>query len=233
MFNNSIDRKDSPINVPKVYLKGEYKGLFWYIGEYVDGQVIVKENNGHFLLLEKYLRRIAKVNAFITDLKLLGKLPLDDDSRDLKNRYQLRLNKQLQWARTDLSDLEKFINNRLVYLKKATIHGDFTPWHLVLTDSNELFLLDAEHARTEGIKFYDFAYFFTRIYIRMKKDNLAISYWKEFKKIYKFKKGDFECLELILAHRLIAAYSEAKQDLRISLEMAEKMRSKLLKQDLL
>lgn len=234
LFNKIVDKEKAPVKIPEVYEKNYYQGLFWYLGEFLEGKVITCENKlDDITLLYQNLRRIAEINTFLLDINFPEPLPNDRFVSSTKEYYLTRLKKQIEWAKKDVSDLENFIRKRIDYLKQALVHGDFAPWHFILADNDDFFLTDAEHSRTKGVKFYDFAYFFQRLYVKLKREDLALNYWKEFKKLYKFNKGDFECLELIISHRGIAAYAEARQDKGIDLRMAERMRGKLIKSRLL
>jgi len=111
----------------------------------------------------------------------------------------------------NVDDLYDFIEKRIEYGLKAPQHGDFVPWHIFITNENKLFLIDGEHSRIAGFKFYDIAYFYHRVYTKLKRPDIANKFLEEFNNIYQFSKADKECLGLILAQRVIGGYFDSSK----------------------
>jgi aminoglycoside phosphotransferase (APT) family kinase protein len=58
-------------------------------------------------------------------------------------------------------------------LDKASYHGDFAPWHILLLNDGRLGIIDAEHATSEGVEYYDIAYLIQRVYQVLDDSKLA------------------------------------------------------------
>jgi len=87
-------------------------------------------------------------------------------------------------------------------LKVAPRHGDFTPWHMILSSNGEINLIDGEHAMSQGVEYYDIGYFIQRVFSVWKEKDLA-------KKIYEklISRGyDKNKLKTILLARTIGGF---------------------------
>lgn len=238
-WNNLINNANKlTISVPKNYESGYYGGLFWFTSEFADGTLLAnvsqkkKTNN-----LEDNLKNIALTVKDILNIKTDKRLPNDkkeiEEENDIQKVFLDRLKHWMGQFDNNVEDLYKFIENRMKYAKIAPSHGDFVPWHILTSSRNKLILIDGEHSRIEGFKFYDAAYFYHRVYTKLKRPDIADKFLEEFNKIYPFSKDDKECFRLILAQRVIGGYMDAKYDSSTSVKHQNGLMNKILKDKLI
>lgn len=216
LMNLSMSDEEFPIMTPQVYDKGSYNDLFWFTCEHVDGKPLVLPNDtDKTKKLEKHLPSIAEMAYKILTLKTDNKLPNDLRSESIKDQDKIFLDRIQHWMGKldkDVTGLYKYIEEKMKNAQVAPSHSDFVPWHIFITDMDKLFLIDAEHARIRGFKFYDVAYFYHRVYTKLKRPDISQSFLNNFQKLYKFSENDKDCFRLILAQRTIGGYLDAMSD---------------------
>jgi len=238
MLINKSRIKNPSISVPQSYESGEYDGLFWFTSEFVDGNSLAlvsqKERTKN---LESNLEKIALAAKSILEVSTNKRLPNDkEESKDREGSHKIFLNRLKHWMKQfdeNVDDLYAFIEKRMRFGQTAPSHGDFVPWHILITKDGKLFLIDGEHSKIEGIKFYDIAYFYHRVYTKLKRPDIADDFLKEFANIYSFNERDTENFRLILSQRVIGGYMDAKNDSRISVKLQNELKSRILEDGIL
>lgn len=226
---------DQPLNAdirtPRNYDVGELNGLFWFVSEYVDGSLLASPDEPSRVEdLRRRLPEIVRLVRAIVEYPVSAVLPSDSKLSDeeRKTRFWERIAEWEKRSQRDLSVLKSFIRQREGFWLEAPHHGDFVPWHLIMNAMSQMYLVDGEHSRTRGVKFYDLAYCYHRIFTKLMAPELADELLKEFQQIYQFSDQDRECFRMILAQRIIGGYSDAAQDERVSVDHQDELAARLL-----
>lgn len=232
LINSLPAEQTLPITVPKVYEEGAYNEVFWFISSYIDGPpLVLPKQRDKTQLLEESLPVIAQTSVGILRIKTDKKLPNDlkrvKGGRP-KERYLEHIQNWLTKVERDVSDVYRFIEDRIDSFQTAPSHGDYVPWHILIDSEYKLHLIDGEHSGVTRVKFSDLAYFYHRVYTKLKRPDIADEFIKQFKKIYKFSEKDTECACMVIAHRLIGGYFDAQTDNVTSIELQDKLKAKLL-----
>jgi len=229
--NSLPETQKLPVFIPQNHDSGEFKNLFWFLSEYAGNKILtrpVDENETGDL--EKELPVIAETARKIIDIKTDLTLPLDKEIAE-EERKEKFIKKLEHWAEEtpkDITDLMEFIKERFDYLQIAPSHGDFVPWHFVQGDEGKLFLVDGEHAHVLGLKFYDVAYFYHRVYTKLKRPDIADRFLGEFGDLYEFSEEEEELFRFVLAQRLIGGYFDAEKDSITSVNLQDQLKTRLL-----
>lgn len=168
--------------VPKIYNRGYFKkDSFYLIMEYLDGPLVTLE------VVEAKVEEIISLSEKIANLKI-DKLPADFYNPG-KNCQEIFLNKTISHydaipgeirIKYELNTLRNFVKDNYSLLSCCTRHGDFAPWHLLVSKKhNTLFLIDGEHAMSQGVEYYDIGYFIQRTYSVWKEKELAIEIYRK------------------------------------------------------
>ena len=231
LVNSLPETQRPPVFIPKNHDSGEFEGLFWFLSEYAGNKILTrpvdKNETGD---LEKELPVIAETARKIIDVKTDLTLPLDKEIAE-EERKEKFINKLEHWAEKtpkDVTDLIEFIKERFDYLQVAPSNGDFVPWHFIQSDGGRLFLVDGEHAHVLGLKFYDVAYFYHRVFTKLKRPDIADRFLGEFGDLYEFSEEEKELFRFVLAQRLIGGYFDAEKDGITSINLQDQLKTKLL-----
>lgn len=231
-INDASGAHRLPMAVPAVFETGLEGDLFWYIGEFIDGSLLAKVDQPEETAdLEMNLPQIAKTADAIMVLPTDRQLPLDAASqgKSIQQEIMDRVEKYSEPAQQDLSALKIFIQERLGAAKYAPHHGDFVPWGMMRTTDGELYLIDGEAARHHGMKFYDVAYFYHRVYTKMRRPDIAQRFLHEFEKIHPLTDEEKENLLLMIALRLVGGYMDVLSDNVTSREFQDELQEKILR----
>ena len=223
------------MKVPEIKDKGEYKELPWFTNEYIGGELLadyVKDREKGTKELSQNLERVALVAKEILELS-------PDVSSPKETQEKAGLVEKMMIEKVDgwieltnkkesITELRKFMIEKLPEIQFAPSFGDFVPWHMIKRNE-EIYLIDSEHARMEGIKFYDVAYFYHRVFTKLQTPDIADEFMQIFLKLYPMSNKDKETLRMILAQRLIGGYMDAQYDKATSVKLQDEMRDRLLK----
>lgn len=169
-FHRLVSRNTSDFWVPRNEGSGEYNNhLFYLITDKFDGELLAKEPKKMELskTLLDCLPSIIKLSELIQNLDFIN---LDAEGSDHK---QIFLEKTKAWymdipedvrKKYAVDDLLKIVEEDISVLQKRPHHGDFTPWHLIKLRTGQLGLIDGEHAKTDGVEYYDIGYFIQRVF---------------------------------------------------------------------
>lgn len=204
--------KTNLFRVPKIINTGKLNGYFYYLAEFMTGELLATKNPLRRKNLVRWLEQITEINFFILRLE---KLPL---LRDQKNnqlnsweKYQEKYHKWYTEARKkyDVEKIFKIVKNLRGDYLKGLNHGDFVPWHMI-ENNGQIVLIDAEHASSLGPRYYDIAYFYHRVYTALQAPKLAEKYLAMIKKkLPEEEKEKFErFFPLVLATRILGGFWE-------------------------
>ena len=207
-FNNLMPRKSSGFWVPQNEDFGIYNGnLFYLITDRFEGRLLAqrpeKTNSTDF---------IDQIPAIINFSELIQKLNIVEltskENPDYRERF---FEKTKSWyndipkdiiEKYQVVDLLKVVEHGISKLKMKPRHGDFTPWHLFKLTSGQLGLIDGEHAKKNGVEYYDIGYFIQRVFSVLENPNFAEKILSELIK----KNYSLEKLIIILAARAIGGF---------------------------
>jgi hypothetical protein len=170
----------SKLPVPKNYARGYFKkDLFYLITAYLNGKLLDKK-----LVAEK-IQEIIDLSERIMSIKIVS-LPSDKytQGRDHREKFVNKTVSHFEAVpenvriKNHLGDLLLHVKNNAKSLRCSPRHGDFTPWHMIL-DEDSINLIDGEHAMSQGIEYYDIAYFIQRVYAVWKDVKLAKSIYQK------------------------------------------------------
>jgi len=230
-FVNASGDHHLPMAVPTVFETDREGELFWYTGEYLNGNLLARvDQPDETAALETGLPQIVQTAAAIMVLPTAGALPLDAafQGKTIQGEIMERVEKYSESVPQDLSALKAFVQERLQFARSAPQHGDFVPWGMMRTSDGKLYLIDGEAARINGCKFYDVAYFYHRVYTKMRRPDIAQQFLQEFEKVHPLTDGEKENLCLMIGLRLVGGYMDALKDNLTSPELQDQLKSKLL-----
>lgn len=215
---------------PKIFDDGIYEGKFWYVGSYVFGKPLIEVTAKNTDIKENDLDQAAKIAVNIMEIGEECLLPKDIEH--LKVMWRERIVAMAkQWSKVvkvDTKNLLKYIETNNDKMEISSSHGDFTPWHILKSKEGKYYLIDGEAAILGGLKFYDVAYFYHRVYSKLKRPDLANKFLEKFKNIYGWKESDSDVFGVVLASRIMGGYFDAERDRVTSMELNKEMERKLL-----
>ncbi len=199
-----IQAHPTGVLVPKIHDRGYYNNLFFYmITDYLDGphptaSVVLANTDRIIDLTEKIMS--LKLTPLPADSYHQGKNHLEkflnktkahfgSVPNEIKNTYKLK-------------NLLRLIEANVQNLSCRPRHGDFSPWHLIFDKNNRLCLIDGEHAMSQGVEYYDIAYFIQRAFSVWKKPEIAKKIYGELTK----RSYDTKKLKTVLAARAIGGF---------------------------
>ncbi len=213
---------------PKLFDEGYFQDRYWFIGEYVFGKPIAEVSGKNSNIESKDLIKSAEIAKEILSLANYSLLPKDiEHFREIWNERIYDTAKD--WSKKSKHDtkmLLRFIEDNKNNIQISSSHGDFTPWNIIKTKDNQYYLIDSEASQMAGVKFYDAAYFYHRVYTKLKQPDLAEKFMTKFKEIYKWSKED--AFAPVLASRIMGGYFDAERDGVTSVELNEEMERKLV-----
>jgi len=193
--------------VPNNFESGTYKGLFFEIMEFFEGEPLCIQYDSPDKIIN-YIPEIIKLSETIQKIKISG-LERNDYVKS-KDYIEWFVNKTKLWfegipqdqaQEYKIDELMGIVKKKSSKLKKKTRHGDFTPWHIIKM-KNGLGLTDGEHAISDGVENYDICYFIQRIHSELGGINIAENIFTELiRKGYGKNK-----LKTVLAARAIGGF---------------------------
>ena len=137
----------------------------------------------------------------------------NDIPKDIKDKYKVY-------------DLLKIVKEGVSNLQKKIRHGDFTPWHLIKLNSDQLKLIDGEHARINGVEYYDIGYFIQRVFSVLENQELA----EKILSLLLKRDYDVKKLRVILAARGIGGFLDESFKSRPNYNLSNKFKDWVLNQ---
>lgn len=229
---NTIWKKQTEsFRSPKVFDEGIYEKKYWFVCEHVFGKPLAEVSKPGKDILKTDLERAA---AIAKDIVMIGeKTLLPNDKRlMMKNVLERYLSNAREWSKNTKADTKQilqFIEENKQTVEIGSCHGDFTPWAIMKTKTKQYYLIDGESSKLSGVKHYDAAYFYHRVYAKYKRPDLAESFLQSYKKIMKFNETETEAFNAVLASRIMGGYFDAERDGVTSIELNKEMETKLLK----
>ena len=237
-FNKRADNQKQPFLISKNRENGYYKGtLFYFISDFFEGEYLATKYPRDKKDLGNWLEKIATAALFVQSLPEMD-LPKNESSRRKLSesgmtKAEYMHQKASKWAEsfeTDVSALLGVISDAGQSIKIATSHGDFVPWHMRKIEGGKFGLVDGEHATSVGVKYYDAAYFYHRVYTALEEPNFA----KQFLKILKTQLNEeekellLEELKPVLAQRCIGGFFDAKNEEKKDTSIHKKLMKDIL-----
>ena len=230
---NSLSQEQRlPVSIPQNYESGMFQELFWFLSSHAGEKLLSRPvDKDQTKDLEDNLPAIAKTAYQIINIKTPKRLPIDK-TLNIKQRQEKLLKLVKEWASQtseDVTDLTTFIEDKLDTIQIAPSHGDFVPWHFVLGANKTLSLVDGEHAHIRGLKFYDVAYFYHRVWTKLKRPDIAERFLAEFQNLYRLLAKEKDLFRLILAQRIIGGFFNiTRGSVFISVELQRQLKDKLI-----
>lgn len=190
--------------VPEIIEVGQLEGKNYFVAEYIEGRELASKYPVEERDLSDELDRVAELNMWIMGIE---GVETDFDVKDEAEAWKKTRLKVEGWRDkidTDLKEIWKEFLRLQKVSRRGVTHGDFVPWHL-FDDKGKLVMIDAERGRGRGIRLYDVAYFYQRVFTVLK-EGLARQYLKEVKMRWRFKENFEEELRPVLASRIIGGY---------------------------
>jgi hypothetical protein len=210
-FNKGEENEN--FKVPKNVASGEYNGLFYFITEKLEGEMLSEvpgfELNDKFKTL---IPRILDLADFVMKKEISGVGKPDAVAGSTPQEWFL--NKTQAWSdmtpedvknNNNVSTILEVVKSGSESLTTKPRHGDFTPWHLMALSSGGLGLLDGEHAMSEGVELYDVAYLIQRVHTISNRPDLSNWILDE----AKVRGYDTQKLKTVLAARGVGGYLDA------------------------
>jgi len=220
----------STFKTPKMFDEGFCEGKYWFIDEFVFGKPLIELKQQKSDISEVDLitaAEIAKNILEITDLCMLAK-----DRGHLRATWKNRImDISREWSintKTDTSKLLRYIEEHRNDVEIGACHGDFTPWAIMKTKKNEYYLIDSEAAQMGGLKYYDVAYFYHRVYTKLKRPDLAKIFLEKFKEMINWTENDEVAFRPVLASRIMGGYFDGERDRVTSMELNKELETNLM-----
>lgn len=208
-FNELVEREYSSFWVPKNYESSLYDNrLFYLITDKFEGELLSSkpEKTEASPIFLSYLPEIIDFSEFIQTLNIHNLSEAENI-----NYQQWFINKAESWCNDIPNDIkEKYqiyellslVKNGASVLEKRPRHGDFTPWHLFKLKTGQLGLIDGEHAKANGVEYYDIGYFIQRVYCILENPELA----RKIFSVLMERNYDSKKLQTVLAARGIGGF---------------------------
>lgn len=229
-FNKLVSRKISNYWVPKNIDFGIYNNLFYLITDHFEGKLFVKNPNQ--LKIPPILRE--NIEGIIEFSELIQSLNLPhlfiEDNPDFRNSFSKKVD---SWYKSIPASLKKeYKINILLELVKTGVsklqrkprHGDFTPWHIFKLNSGQLELIDGEHAKKNGVEYYDIGYFIQRVFSELKNQQLA----EKILSLLLKNNYNLEKLQIILSSRAIGGFLDESLKPKPDYENSDKFKNWVL-----
>lgn len=233
-FNRLISRKALNFWVPQNRDCGIYNDkLFYIITDKCDGELLVKRPTRikTSINFQNFLPSVIEFSELIQRMNI-NQLSEEEDS----DHQKWFLNKTKSWyidipekirRKYKVMDLLKIVENGVSKLQENPRHGDFTPWHLFKLREGRLGLIDGEHARHNGVEYYDIGYFIQRVFSILQNPDLA----KKILSMLVERKYNIGKLRVILATRGIGGFLDESLKLKPNYQFSNKFKDWVLSLD--
>jgi hypothetical protein len=214
-WNEEFNKEgESPeFRVPKNVSSGEYNGLFYFLAEKLDGEIL--SSIPGFELDDSFQNLIPKLLDFadyVMSKEVLGVGKPDIVTGNTPQEWFVNKTKAWFEATPEAIRIENNVGSLLEIVTSGASglvtkprHGDYTPWHIMKLRTGGLGLLDGEHAMSEGVELYDIAYLIQRVHTISNRPDVATKIFEE------AKSRGFEVgkLKTVLASRGIGGFLDA------------------------
>lgn len=113
---------------------------------------------------------------------------------------------------TMIQDAEDILQAYRQRLKPQMQHGDFNPWHIFDKDG-EWIIFDGENSSVNKARFYDLAYFYSRVFTRAQNRSVPTKLLTEFVNGVDMSEADFlESFLPLLTSRSLGIFLDAEHD---------------------
>lgn len=216
---------------PKIFDEGNYEDKYWFVCEFVFGKPLAEVGKPSKELNHKDFEKAADIASELVNIGEKTILP-NDSAQILPSLIEKYYTKAKEWTKNTKSntkELIQFIEENKKDIFVGSSHGDFTPWALMKTKNKQIYLIDGESSHLMGVKHYDAAYFYHRVYTKLKRPDLAKLFITRYFKLRNFDKVEEKSFDAILASRIVGGYFDAERDGVTSVELNRQMETELLK----
>ena len=229
-MNSVWNKYATTFKSPKPFDEGYFQDRYWFVGEYVFGKPLVGVTDNNTNISDKDLERAAGIANNLLELSKMVLLPKDVEH--FKEVWQERiLQVATGWSKSIKGSTKKLLQFIEVNRKEIDIaasHGDFTPWNIMKSKAGQYYLIDAEAAQMAGLMYYDVAYFYHRVYTKLKRPDLAEKFLNIYKEISKWTEKNDKEFAPVLASRIMGGYFDAERDGVTNEELNRQLEVKLL-----
>jgi len=209
LVNSKLDKK-TPFLIPQGIEHGFFQEkLFFFVSDYFGDRTLADKYPPRTKELSRWIFKIAQASFFINSIDCQVK-----DKEEIKTIGEFLMPSVLEWSsyiKVDVEPLLKIIKEAKQPVRRCWGHGDFVPWHMYDLKNKKFGLVDSEHGGCK-IRYYDVAYFYTRIRQCLGEKELAKDFLLFFKDLLSDndKKNFYNDLKPMLCQRLIGSYWEAE-----------------------
>ncbi|MBI4091839.1 MAG: phosphotransferase [Candidatus Levybacteria bacterium] len=211
LWNKEFNKysKSDIFRVPKNLDEGYYQGLYFLIIEKFNGPHLSTLRGGNNIV-DEYIEKIIDFSEHIQTLPL--NIPVNDAIEESDAGKWFVAKSKSWYVNIDSDVVNKYNVDRLLQIVEAGAsklaekprHGDFTPWHMIALENGGIGLIDGEHAHSQGIEYYDIAYFIQRLFAVIDRRDQAEKILDELKK----RKYGMAKLKTVLASRAIGGFND-------------------------
>lgn len=218
---------DLALKTPQLIESGELEGRNWLAVEFIEGEILCNKDPGSdTTLLEQNLDLI--VDYLVQQFNL--ELPTGLYANDLHFNSKAIILSNIKWAEDMLDDSEYPKEEILKLIKRLTPselllglrHGDLIPWHII-KNSNGLYLIDAEAAKSLAPKLFDAVYLYQRLHFTLQRPDLAEIFLVKLRERLEFSSNLERQFDFIHAVRLCGGIWEAKKQKWTDIKYPEKL----------
>jgi thiamine kinase-like enzyme len=246
LWNNFANTSLTKLNlkVPNIIKSGKMNELSYYFSEFVEGRPLAEkwekgEIKPKIYNLHKYLPEIAEFAAELQNKSCMNLPNQDTQAYKLsENRTLLEIGEEIllkkieSWLQPEnliMVSLEyelNIIKENISNWKFCINHSDFVPWHILESNTGQLYLIDGEHASLKP-DFYDIAYFYQRTFTQAERPDLANEFLQlTYSKLNQEKQKLFiQQFPSVLAARIIGGYFDAVNDKQADLKFHHQLKN--------
>lgn len=174
-FNRENPRETSPFWIPQNISSGFFnKKLFYIVTDIFEGELLAQRPEKN--VTQSIRNHLPSIIAFSERIQALPGIFSETDAQQFfraKTQSWYEAIPEYVKKKYQVQSLLQLVDDTYTILQPKQRHGDFTPWHLFALENGKLGLIDGEHARGNGVEYYDIAYFIQRVFAVLNDPGLA------------------------------------------------------------
>lgn len=208
--------KGTEFSIPEVVEHYTWDSHPYLLRRYISGTPLLTKFGSDTARINANLDLVVKIAINLLKIPLADLYQIPEDNTDHAKAF---INKTRGWFDTlqhnnDFRDLMNTVEGISPFYIPWVNHGDFTPWHLLLSDK-QLYLIDAEHAGTTKPKWYDVVYFAHRLATQCNGFEEMQQFFRRFHDALESENDQHDfCVALypLMASRIIGGIWDAQND---------------------